>query len=243
MVFTDWRCVRPDNPVAAHFLAAFGREDVPERASDAFVTAQFNRFAEEFDVVMENIAYCGPMLLGAVLEREVGPGEPSRDVLDAGCGTGLCAAQLREYARTLTGVDLSGPMLDQARARGQYDALVESELTAYLAGARERFDVVACVETLSYFGALEALAAMVRQALRPGGLFVFTAEQLDDEGNQEEETGERFRLESTGRFSHRRAYLVEALEAGGLREVAVSSAEIRTEAGEPVVATIGSARR
>ena len=56
----------------------------------------------------------------------------SLDVLDAGCGTGLCGPLIAPYARRLVGVDLSERMLDQARARNVYDELVRRELTAYL---------------------------------------------------------------------------------------------------------------
>ena len=52
------------------------------------------------------------------------------EVLDAGCGTGLAAPLLGPYARRLVGVDLSGAMLEQARALPQYDELVE-ELTKF----------------------------------------------------------------------------------------------------------------
>ena len=37
------------------------------------------------------------------------------DVLDLGCGTGLCGPLLRPYARALAGVDLSPQMLERMR--------------------------------------------------------------------------------------------------------------------------------
>ena len=238
MVFVDWQRHRPGHPVAAHLLAALGHEPVPERASAGFVRSAFERFADEFDLVMDNIGYCGPMLLGMVLERELGPGGQAYEVLDAGCGTGLCAPELRPYARTLTGVDLSAPMLEQAGIRGQYDRLVESDLVDHLAMTPGVYDVIGCVETLIYFGALDALAANVRLALRPDGLFVFTTQPLDGEGAG----GPDFRLDPSGRYSHREAHLADTLVAAGLRDVILSRAEIRTEGGEPVTALVGSAR-
>ena len=238
MVFTDWQRYRPGHPVAAHLLAALGHDAVPAQASAGFVRAAFDRFAEEFELVMDSIGYCGPMLLGMVLERELGPGGQAFEVLDAGCGTGLCAPELRPYARTLTGVDLSAPMLEQAGIRGQYDRLVESDLVDHLAMTPGVYDVIGCVETLIYFGALGALAAKVSQALRPDGLFVFTTQPLDGEGTG----GPDFRLDPTGRYSHREGHLADTLVTAGLRDVLLSRAEIRTEGGEPVTALVGSAR-
>ena len=39
------------------------------------------------------------------------------DILDAGCGTGLCGPLLAPYARRLVGVDLSDGMLKHAREK------------------------------------------------------------------------------------------------------------------------------
>lgn len=46
------------------------------------------------------------------------------DILDAGCGTGLCADVLRPYAKSLVGVDLSPQMLALAAKQQIYDQLV-----------------------------------------------------------------------------------------------------------------------
>ena len=53
--------------------------------------------------------------------------EPSKqlDVLDAGCGTGLCGPLLAPYARRLIGVDLSEGMLALAKEKHVYDALIK----------------------------------------------------------------------------------------------------------------------
>jgi predicted TPR repeat methyltransferase len=56
------------------------------------------------------------------------------DVLDAGCGTGLCGAIVAPYARRLVGVDLSEGMLVHATSKNVYDSLIKAELTEYLRG-------------------------------------------------------------------------------------------------------------
>ena len=62
----------------------------------------------------------------------------SLDVLDAGCGTGLCGPLVAPYARRLSGVDLSAGMLARAKEKNVYDALVQGELTEYLRGQHGR---------------------------------------------------------------------------------------------------------
>ena len=107
----------------------------------------------------------------------------SLDVLDAGCGTGLCGPLIAPYARRLVGVDLSARMLAQARARNVYDELFKGELTAYLRDSAGAFDVIVSADTLVYFGPLEDVVAAAADALRPGGRLIFTVEELIGAGS------------------------------------------------------------
>ena len=106
----------------------------------------------------------------------------SLDVLDAGCGTGLCGPLVAPYARRLVGVDLSEGMLARARARNVYDELVRRELTAYLHDCTGAFDVIVSADTLVYFGPLEEVLAAAGNALRAGGVLIFTVEELPAAG-------------------------------------------------------------
>src|SRR4029077_16423873 len=103
------------------------------------------------------------------------------DVLDAGCGTGLCGLLVAPYARQLVGVDLSEGMLDHARKKNVYDELVRGELTAYLQNRHDAFDLIVTADTLVYFGALEDVAVAAAGALRSGGRVVFTVEEATDD--------------------------------------------------------------
>src|ERR1051325_1673000 len=115
-VYDRWLVHEPDHPVAVHMRAACSGANVPARASDAYIRACFDRFAEDFDARLERLGYRGPALVVAALAAEL-PAVPRWDVLDAGCGTGLCGPALRPFARHLVGVDLSSGMLEKARRR------------------------------------------------------------------------------------------------------------------------------
>ena len=117
------------------------------------------------------------------------------DVLDAGCGTGLCGPLLAPYARRLVGVDLSERMLAQARAREVYDELVKGELTDYLRASAGMFDAIVSADTLVYFGPLEEVVEAAERALRPGGHVVFTVEEQPESG---------YSLSVNGRYRHAR---------------------------------------
>ena len=107
----------PDDPVARHGLAALTREDVPTRALDDYVRQTFDAFAGDFETVLKTLDYRAPELLQALVQHAGLPQDQPLDVLDAGCGTGLCGEWLRTTARRLVGVDLSEGMLAQAKAR------------------------------------------------------------------------------------------------------------------------------
>ena len=149
-------------------------------------------------------------------------------MLDAGCGTGLCGPLIAPYARRLVGVDLSAPMIAQARARNVYDELVKRELTAYLDDSTAAFDVIVSADTLVYFGLLEDVAAAAANALRPGGRLIFTVEELNGAGS---DAG--YAISPTGRYRHARPY-VERVLAGANLQSEIVPAELRLEAGDPV---------
>lgn len=234
-VFRRWLAVEPQNPIPAHMLAACSGENVPERASDDYVRTTFNGFAASFDdVLLHRLDYHAPQRLIEVLAPVLGTPGCLHDILDAGCGTGLCGPLLKPYARSLTGVDLSGGMLVNARTREAYDRLHEDEITRFLAAHVEAFDVIASADTLCYFGDLQVLAQTARQALRAGGWLGFTVERSDDV--------ETYRIQPHGRYSHARAYVEGVLADAGFEAVHVIPAVLRRELGADVEGWVARAR-
>ncbi|MFY0564793.1 class I SAM-dependent DNA methyltransferase [Archangium lansingense] len=196
------------------------------RAADPYVAALFDQYASHFDDKLRgDLAYRGPEhVLDAVCET-LG-GRSGLDVLELGCGTGLAGVLLRPLARRLSGIDLSPGMLARARERGVYDALHTGEITAWLAASESRHDLIAAVDVLVYFGALETLFAHVAQRLAPGGLFAITVEKG---------LGPGYQLQPTGRYVHRVDYLRACAREAGLAPLLEREAVLRTERGEPVI--------
>ena len=137
-VLREWARLEPSNPTAAHLLAACSQTEVPDRASDGFVRAAFDALAETFDDHLRDLEYRAPDLVAAAIRSDLGAAHAALDVLDAGCGTGLCGAFLRSYARRLVGVDA---MVCSLSAKG----LTHGEISAHLAeiyGAGQKFELV-----------------------------------------------------------------------------------------------------
>jgi predicted TPR repeat methyltransferase len=165
----------------------------------------------------------------AELLRDLLPA-PARqfDIHDLGCGTGLCGPLVRDWARDLSGCDLSAGMLERAERRNVYDSLQHAELVAHLLANPVRFDALICADTLCYFGDLGPALEAAAQALRPQGHLVFTVEALP------ESEGAPYELQPHGRYAHQRAYVSAMLAQAGLKEGVLRAEALRLEAGKPV---------
>jgi SAM-dependent methyltransferase len=119
--------------------------------------------------------------LGGVCDRFNHP----IDVLDLGCGTGRYFWGLRKLS-TLTGIDASGPMLDEARRPIHAErlaavpiTLVQGDLLNH-AFAPASFDLVYSIGVLAEHVPLDrSLVERVHGWLKPGGRFAFTTVHPD----------------------------------------------------------------
>jgi predicted TPR repeat methyltransferase len=249
-VYRAWLQAVPSDPIAAHLVAATGGAAAPERASDGFVTGLFERAAPDFDTVLADLGYRAPQLVFESAAAVLDPGAVALEVLDLGCGTGLCGDWFRPLARRLVGVDLSPGMLERARARGCYDELICQELTGYLKRCEERFDLITAADVFCYFGDLTAVFASISGLLRPGGRFVFSLEEMEPgaaaaDGLAPSDPGAvaGFALLEHGRYAHSASYVQHVLRRAGLTLVAVRTAALRFERGAPVQGLITAAGR
>jgi predicted TPR repeat methyltransferase len=214
--------LRPNDPEARFVLAALDGEDAPPAAPATFVARLFNSYANNFDEhLVGRLGYQGPRRLRETIDRI----EPQRalDVLDLGCGTGLVGAALRERAKTLVGVDLSPAMIEKSRQRGVYDALELADVTAAMQRRNEAFDLIVAGEVFVYIGDIRATFAAAAQALRRGGLFLFTIERHEGSG---------YLLHESRRYAHSIDYIRAAAAANHLTEVESQQTALRQGKGE-----------
>lgn len=205
-------------PLFEHHLAAVTGV-ATERAPDDWVVATFDNFAPTFDEHLRNLRYEVPRHLARKLHDVAGNG---LDIADLGCGTGACGVHLAPLKRRLVGVDLSPRMAAQARARGVYDEVVESEVHTWLASAPEAaFDIVCAADVFIYIGTLDVVFAEVHRILRPGGWFAFSTE--------ESHSGEHVLLAS-GRYAQSEDY-VRRLATQRFEVVHADATLVRIEAG------------
>lgn len=232
-VYEQWLNVDAQNPEALHFRAACRGEVAPQRASDGFVRATFDGFAPDFDKCLEDLHYRVPEIVARILARIMPEPDRQLEILDLGCGTGLCGAKLRPYARYLAGLDLSPNMLDVARGKELYDKLYEGELTRFLADRENEFDMLVSADTFVYFGDLAEVMRQALRALRPGGALIFTVERWADE---DQPPG--YRLNEFGRYMHSELYLRRILHDAGFHVHALGEELLRIEGGHGVIGLV-----
>ena len=235
---TLWQSSFPDDPVAQHMVAAVTGKDVPPRASAAYVKELFDRFAESFDHTLKMLDYRAPQMLAEALSAEPEYQRGQARVLDAGCGTGLCAPLLRSTAGLLVGVHLSPAMQEKARARGLYDELCVMDLCEFMRGRPAFFDVIIACDTLEYFGDLHDFYAAAHISLRPGGLLLFTVEAMPPDRPTDD-----YLIQTHGRYCHRAGYVRQAAAQAGLVNLAITEGPLRREWGAEVPGLVVAARR
>lgn len=100
-------------------------------------------------------------------------------VLELACGTGRLTIPLKKAGIDIAGLDLSGPMLEQARAKAAAEGLKirfsRGNAAGFKAGERYRLVFMAfnSMQHLAGHRELAGLFSSVRRCLAPGGRFIF----------------------------------------------------------------------
>jgi predicted TPR repeat methyltransferase len=216
----------PEDGEIEHLLIALKGDAMPPRASDRAIQHIYRNFAASYESRMrEDLKYVGPERLDDALTAVIGT-KGGMKILDLGCGSGLAGVMLRPRAAELTGVDLSPEMAELSRARNIYDRLEVAEITAWLDGGEEKFDLICSCDCLIYFGDLSVIVAAAARRLKPGAPFAFSMER----GNNPP-----FHLTDTGRYVHHPEHVRDAAAKTGLAVAQLNESFLRMEYGEDVM--------
>jgi len=214
--------VEPDHAAAGHLHAAMkgeSRDDVPKE----YVRELFDGCADAFDEhLVHELGYHAPRVLREAVGRAVPVEGPFWNVLDIGCGTGLCGPLFRDVAAHLSGVDLAPKMIDEARDKAVYDELQTRDLLEELEAHRRDLDLILAADVFIYVGCLEAVFPACRRALTETGLFAFSTEAC---------AGESYELRTSGRFAHSPHYIEALARDSGFGVVHRDEIALRKETG------------
>jgi predicted TPR repeat methyltransferase len=207
-------------------LASMTRVAPPTMVPRDAVSGLFDKYADHFDDHLRGtLKYRAPeLLIEAFMSLQV---DRKLDILDLGCGTGICGPMLKPFALSLVGVDLSSAMLERAKERGVYDRLENADLVAFMRQAPGAFDLLCAADVLIYLGDFQPIFEAASACLRPGGYFAFTIEELP--------AGDRYELIiKTRRYRHSKAYVQKIAGMFGFAELRFENITIRQEANQPV---------
>jgi predicted TPR repeat methyltransferase len=209
--------LKPDSPDWRHVLAAMTGDRSPTTTPTSYIRKLFDPYAREFDRhLVGQLGYRVPgLLLEAVLT--VAPGQQF-DILDLGCGTGLCGVPFRPLARRMVGVDISAAMIEEASARGIYDRLITADIAGAMRDEVDSFDLLLAGDLFIYVGDLGDVFPAAARTLRKGGLLAFSLERHEGEG---------FLLHQKVRFAHSLAYIRELSRAHRFAELHVREITVR----------------
>ena len=216
--------LKPDSPDWQHVLSALCGDNSARTSPPGYVRTLFDQYAHRFDEhLVGKLDYHVPELFREVVVVTV----PDRqlDLLDLGCGTGLCGVVFRSLATKLVGVDLSPAMIARAAGRGIYDRLVIGDLADAMRGYYGEFDLILAGDVFVYVGDLAEVFAGATRTLRSGGLLAFSLERHEGEG---------FVLRPSARFAHSLGYIRELSKRHGFAELQVREIAVRKEAAEAV---------
>ncbi len=221
--------VCPEHPDAKFFIPMLESGKDPGRIPIEMLAERYrtDEVARSFDEGMtKQLDYVVPVHVKEHMIRLFGDKPASMDALDLGCGTGLYGSVVKPWTRRLVGVDLSAPMLKEAKRKGVYDELICGELIETLDSVKEQYDLVIAMDVLVFFGDLTAIFERVKKVLRPQGLFILDLEKGDE--------AHCWQLHIFGNYVHSRGYITELADRNGFSELLCEGLDIRKEAGSHI---------
>lgn len=208
-----------------YYLAAV--QDVPDPPAppEAYAQSLFDDYADDFqDHLVHTLRYTAhETLLRPLLDA----GRRFGQVLDLGCGTGLCGRLIAPLADAVDGVDIAPAMVAQARASGVYRQVDQASLLDWLRADRPPADLVVAADVFIYTGPLAPVFEAVVPRLNPGGLLAFSVEQAD--------AGRDLQLRPSLRYAHGRRSVEQLAASHRLAVQALWEAPIRQDQGKPLM--------
>lgn len=213
--------LRPDDADYLYLKAIFSGE-TPAAQPETMTRELFDPYAKNFDAhLLGALKYRAPQLIAQmILERFP---ERNINVLDLGCGTGLLGAALGAVNGYFVGVDLSLPMLEQAKKYNVYSRLHNVNLLDALdATDGNEYEVIVAADVFIYVGALDVAIRDCFKVLKPGGWLFFSCESAP-------ENGADFVLHKSMRYGQTTTYVKRLLHASGFASPSIEIIDLRME--------------
>jgi predicted TPR repeat methyltransferase len=217
--------LQPNNKEIAYILNAIDQRKIPKMAPKEYIQSLFDQYAAYFDKhLIEVLHYRVPELLYKSVEQETKVEKRSWNILDLGCGTGLCGEKFRPLAKKLIGVDLSEKMVEMAKQKNIYDELHVSDIHQALQKQHD-LDLIIAGDTFVYIGDLAKTFSDCKNALKKSGLLAFTVEKTSQYP---------YELQKSARFAHSKKYIEELVEQNDFKILRCDTIVLRKQRNKSV---------
>ena len=222
--------LQPNNASIAYILQALTGQGNPTAAPTGYVMELFDHYACYFETeVLDKLQYRVPQLLYQHV-KEFLLEAIECDILDLGCGTGLCGQYLKSHANSLIGIDLSANMLSKASEKQCYTQLMQADMVVGMQQLSSLFDLIIAADAIVYLGDLKPLFSQAKALLKAEGILAFSIETSSGKAP--------YQLQPSGRFAHSSHYIWTLAQEIGLLPLVNQTVELRHQAGKPVVGAI-----
>ena len=212
----NWLKKFPNNQFARHVYSSLKGEDLEN--NQTFVESLFDNFADNYELVMQNLDYSAPLAIRRIA------GDIKGRIADIGCGSGLVGVAIKTDRNHLIGVDLSAKMLRLAASKQIYDELIKSDIFEFLK-LRSDFEWIIAADVFGYIQSVEQLICLCQ-----GKKLIFSIENLDSE--------QLSQIQKNGRIKHNPKYIEKILTKYHFNEIIRQDIILRYENGIPVQGSI-----
>ena len=213
--------VRPQDDEFVYLQAVLSG-NTPAHPPESVVGNLFDRSASHYDAQqVGKLNY----LLPSLIAQKILAHFPDRNInlLDLGCGTGLLGAALGTINGYFVGVDLSLPMIDEAKKHNLYSRFHHVNLLDALdATDGNEFEVIVAADVFTYVGELDAAIGNAFKVLKAGGWLYFSCESAPDNGAD-------YVLGKSMRYAHSTRYVTRLLKAAGFARPTIDAIDLRTD--------------
>lgn len=217
---------------AKYYLSSLEDPEIYNNDKKEFIADLFDGYAEKFDNhLVDKLEYKTPELINNTLLEFIDK-DKKYNILDLGCGTGLCAPYLSAYSRELTGIDLSKKMIQKAKSLNLYTSLVVGEISEVVNQTENSYDIIVAADVFVYIGGLSDIFDACHLKMKPGSLFIFSTEKYNNNDSEE------YRLYDTGRYKHSIKYIDSLINKYDFELIRHDECPLRKDSGVPVIGNL-----
>jgi predicted TPR repeat methyltransferase len=145
-----------------------------------YIKTLFNNVADRYNREVDIPTYSGVIHMEKVFSKHNNGQKKSLDIIDLGCGTGICGNLFKKYASKLDGIDLSANMLKNAKKLNIYNSLEVADITDYLVSNRiQKYDLIISAGVFTFFNNLGPIFYSCARGLKKSGGLIFTVDRHD----------------------------------------------------------------